>query len=62
MSNKKRKPYTKHDIFSILDGIDLLQNSKNDEKVLYVPKKMYKIAKKLLKIEGKTLNAKIKTY
>lgn len=62
MSQKGRKNCSKYDIFKILDAIEILQHNKSGREVLYVPKKSYRIAKKMLKIEGKGKNVKIKTY
>lgn len=61
-NKKKRNLASEYDIFRILDLIELLQYNKSDRKVLYVPKKAYKLAKKMLKIEGKGDEVKIKTY
>jgi len=50
------------DVFRLLDSLEVLQYNKSDRKVLYVPKKAYKIAKQMLKIEGKAGEVTIKTY
>jgi len=64
MRNNKKKHVSesKYDVFRILDLIELLQYNKSERKVLYVPKRAYKLAKKMLKIEGKADEVKIKTY
>ena len=61
-NKKKRISASKYDVFRILDLIELLQYNKSERKVLYVPKRAYKLAKKMLKIEGKADEVKIKTY
>ena len=61
--NKKRRILaSKYDIFKVLDALEVLQYNKSEFKVLYVPKRAYKLAKKMLKIEGKADEVKIKTY
>jgi hypothetical protein len=46
----------------ILDAIEVLQYNKSERKVLYVPKKAYKVAKQMLKIKGSADEVTIKTY
>jgi hypothetical protein len=62
MNKKDRKLCSQDDIFRILDSIEILQGDRRDRKTIYVPKRAYKIAKKMLKIEGKAGEIKIKTY
>lgn len=61
--NKYRKRDYKsiYNIERIFDAIEVLQLNKSRKKVLYVPKRAYQTAKKLLKSEGKN-DVKIKTY
>lgn len=61
-NNKKRNNIPEIDVFRLLDALEILQYNKSDRKVLYVPKKAYKIAKQMLKIEGKANEVTIKTY
>ena len=61
-NSKKHDNTSKYDVFKILDAIEVLQFNKSDRKVLYVPKKSYQVAKKMLKIEGKAGEVVIKTY
>jgi hypothetical protein len=62
MINKERKNCSKDDIFRILDSIEALQEGLKEQNTIYVPKRAYKVAKKMLKIEGKAGIVKIKTY